>query len=88
MSTQFTEDPLIIPQNPRRRGTLNELRRQFPDQVWRAVRDGMNWEYETLSGWSAGWRSCLAPKWDGDDESCVSRIFIYRPDGPTMEVFL
>lgn len=70
-----------------RRNMLARLRQLHPDQEWRAVRDGMSWGYETKTGWSAGWRSCLAPRYEGDDETCVARFFIYKPDAPTEEVY-
>ncbi len=66
---------------------LTHLKRLYPKEQWRAVRHGFNWEYQTKSGWTAGWRSCLAPKYDGDDETCVARFFVYKPQAPTEEVF-
>jgi len=66
--------------------TLDYLRQLHPNQKWKCERKGFGWGYTTESGWDAGWRSCLAPRYDGDDETCVSRFFIYKPNAPTEEV--
>lgn len=78
---------IIIPESPSRRGVLRYLREKYPDKEWRAVREGFGWGYETADGWNGGWRSCLAPLYDGDDETSVLRFFIYKPNAPTEEVF-
>ncbi len=64
------------------------LRKEFPAETWTYER--YSWgggDYHTASGWTAGYRSCLAPRWDGDDESCASRFYLYRPGQPTVELY-
>lgn len=67
---------------------LDFLKKKYPNKQWKAVREGFGWGYETPDGWFAGWRSCLAPEHGGDDETAVSRFFIYKPNQPTEEVVI
>lgn len=73
---------------PRKRSTITWLRKLYPTEKWSWVREGFGCvEYYTESGWHAGYRSCLAPTWEGDDETCVSRFYLYRPNTPTLELY-
>lgn len=65
---------------------LKALQALFPEEGWRAVRISWGWDYEGKNGARAGYRSCLSPQYDSDDETCVSRFFIYRQDKPTQEL--
>lgn len=56
---------------------LKVLQARFPNEVWHCERQGFGWEYTTDSGWFAGWRSVLAPKYPDDDESCENRFYVY-----------
>lgn len=76
----------LLAEAPSRKGILARLRERYPNKVWKAVREGFGWGYETEDGWHAGWRSCLAPQYPDDDDTFVSRFFIYRPNEPTEEV--
>lgn len=67
-----------------RRGVLDRLRAAYPQETWRTERDGFGWRYVTASGWRAEWRACLAPRYDGDDDSYVTRMYIYRPGQATL----
>jgi hypothetical protein len=78
----------LISAKPKRRGTLQRLRELYPQEKWSAYRHGLGWSYRTESGWDAGWRSVLSPRYDGDDETSESRFYIYRPQGPAEQVFL
>jgi len=63
--------------NPITSSPLKILRERFPDEEWRAVKEGFNWEYYNNKGEHAGYRSCMT--WD-DDDSYESRFYIYRKD--------
>lgn len=52
---------------------------------WRAEKTGMGWAYEADNGWTAYWVSCLAPRYDGDDDAFRSRFFIYKNAGEVTE---
>ena len=53
------------------------LRNRFPDREWKAVRDGCGWRYVSEE-WEAVWRSALAPKYDGDDSTTVSQLWLSK----------
>lgn len=55
-----------------------KLDRLYPGLKWRAVRDGFGWEYHASNGWIAYYCSALAPRFDGDDETCRSELWIYK----------
>lgn len=78
----------LLPLSPVRRCRIIDwLRQRYPDQAWHYERYGWGGgDYHTAAGWTAGYRSCLAPTWEGDDETCVSRFYLYRPDQPTIEL--
>lgn len=69
------------------RSPLGTLRKLHPEKTWRAVRVGFGWNYQTEDGWDAYWVSCLAPRYDADDDTFRSRFFIYKPDRQPEEVF-
>ena len=71
----------------KRRKIIDQLREKYPDQKWTVVHEGFHWGYVTETGWHAGWRSCLAPRHDGDDDSFESRFYGYKPNAPTEHVF-
>lgn len=53
------------------------LRERFPDREWKAVRDRFGWRY--VSGdWEATWKSMLAPKYDGDDSTAISQLWLSK----------
>jgi hypothetical protein len=66
---------------------VERLNKLFPGENWRAHRTGFRWEYTNDKDAYAGWCSCLAPQYDGDDESAVSRFFIYRDNAATKELY-
>lgn len=43
---------------------------------WKPVRDGFGWAYESTVG-IARWVSVLTPRYDGDDGTSQSRLYIY-----------
>lgn len=61
-----------------KRSTLGKLREKFPAEGWRAERAGFGWHYANNMGDTAHWCSCLAPRYPDDDETSVSRFYIYR----------
>lgn len=71
-----------------KRKVIDRLRERYPYKQWKAVRDGFGWRYVTDDGWSAEWRSVLSPQYDGDDETAVPRLFLYKPNESVAEVFL
>ncbi len=80
----MTED-LVFSDAPRRKGVLAALRKKWPDRTWIAQRAGMGWEYWTADGkWHGCWVACLAPRYDGDDDTFVSRFYIYRQGQSTI----
>lgn len=69
----------------RRGGMLAHLRRLHPEKVWRAVRYGFGWGYETLDGWRAHHVACLAPTYPDDDDTFVTRFYIYKGESEVPE---
>jgi hypothetical protein len=65
---------------------LSRLRSLYPDQQWKAHRGGFGWMYENNRGDTAYWVSCLAPKYDGDDETSVNEFYIYPKEGTPVYV--
>jgi len=64
-----------------RRNILKYLKELYPNEEWSWERDFGHCRYYTKSGWHARWCSRLAPKYDGDDESCVSEFWVNFNDG-------
>jgi hypothetical protein len=57
---------------------LRSLRAEFPEEGWHAIKCGFSWRYENNNGDKA-WRvSVLSPRFDGDDETCFTRLEISR----------
>lgn len=52
-----------------RKRVIDRLRCQFPG-VWTYDRQANRWYHE--DGWAVEPRSCLAPRYDGDDDSFVT----------------
>jgi len=55
---------------------LKRLRELYPDEDWRAVKEGFNWEYYNNKGEHAGYRSCMT--YDSWDDEYERIFFIYR----------
>ena len=69
------------------KGVLEQLRERFPDEDWKAVREGFSWGYTNNKGYHGQFVACLAPRYDGDDDHFVSRFYIYKPNEPTEALF-
>lgn len=66
-----------------RRRVIDELRRLFPDQTWRY--DAQMYHWECAAGEVSG-VSCLAPRYDGDDDTFASELWFYSAEGKATRI--
>ncbi len=70
----------LISEKPRYKGVLHALRKKWPDKLWIAKQVSFgHWDYYTADGkWHGCWVACSAPQYDGDDDTFITRFYIYR----------
>lgn len=61
---------------------IKTLKKKYPAEEWKAEKAGFGWEYVNNKGERGWWTAEMAPWYDGDDDTFVSRFHIYRKEGP------
>jgi hypothetical protein len=60
---------------------LKYLKEQFPTEGWKAERQGFGWNYSNIRGDQVYWVSAIASRYDGDDNTFQSQLYLYPRSG-------
>ncbi len=66
---------------------IDYLQKKYPNEGWKAIREGFGWRYQNKLGDNAWWCAALAPRYDGDDDTFSKQFHIYRKDGQAERIF-